>query len=271
VSQAASGDPTGTDPPSPSPSPELEAARDAIRTGKGTVILTGAGVSAESGVPTFRDRDGLWARYDPQELATPEGFRRDPLKVWEWYDLRRKVILGCSPNPGHRAIARFLAARADATLVTQNVDGLHRRALEAEDIAMSSVTILELHGNLARTRCSGCTFRRWDPDPVGARDLDTLPRCPECEALLRPDVIWFGEMLDARTLETAFLRAREADVCVVAGTSALVHPAASVPLATLEGGGLLIEVNPQETPLTRAARWSLRGLSGHLLPLLLEA
>ena len=268
MSRAAPGDPTGPD--AFSSSPEMDDARDAIRTGNGAVILTGAGVSAESGVPTFRDRDGLWARYDPQELATPEGFRRDPVKVWEWYDLRRKVILGCSPNPGHHAIARFLAARDDATLVTQNVDGLHRRALEAEDMDASRVTVLELHGNLARTRCSGCSFRRWDPDPVEARDLDTLPRCPECKALLRPDVIWFGEMLDARTLETAFLRAREADVCVVAGTSALVHPAASVPLATLEGGGLLIEVNPEETPLTRAARWSLRGPAGRVLPRLLE-
>jgi NAD-dependent deacetylase len=262
-------DPAGHQEPSPEPTPELEAARDAIRAAEGVVILTGAGVSAESGVPTFRDRGGLWARFDPQELATPQAFRRDPVKVWEWYDLRRKVILECRPNPGHRAIVRFMAARNDALLVTQNVDGLHRRSLEAEGIAASSVTVLELHGNLARTRCSECSFREWDPEPVGASDLDTLPRCPECDALMRPDVVWFGEMLDLPTLETAFLRAREAEVCVVAGTSAVVHPAASVPLATLEGGGILVEVNPEETPLTRGARWSLRGLSGQLLPSLL--
>ena len=266
VSQPPPDEQTGTR----RPPPELEAARGAIRAAEGVVILTGAGVSAESGVPTFRDRDGLWARYDPQELATPEGFRRDPLKVWEWYDLRRKVILECTPNPGHHAIARFLASRTDATLVTQNVDGLHRRAAEAESVDSESATILELHGNLARSRCSGCTFQRWDPDPVGARDADTLPRCPECGALLRPDVIWFGEMLDAWTLETAFLRAREAEVCVVAGTSAVVHPAASVPLATLNGGGMLVEVNPETTPLSSMARWSFRGRAGDLLPSLLD-
>jgi NAD-dependent deacetylase len=254
--------------------PLLAGAREAIRAAERLVILTGAGISAESGVPTFRDRTGLWARYDPQELATPGGFARDPTRVWEWYRLRREVVLGCEPNPGHHAVARLLLERPGVTLVTQNVDGLHRRALEAvlrpSDPPSSSSgefpSILELHGNLLRDRCSRCDRRQPPQDDSGP---SALPTCPDCGALLRPDVVWFGEMLDAVTLEEAFLRAREADICLVVGTSALVHPAASVPLATLEGGGVLVEVNPEETPLTAAARWSLRGPAGRLLPRLL--
>lgn len=244
--------------------------REALAAARGLVALTGAGVSAESGVPTFRDRDGLWSRYDPQELATPEAFRRSPQRVWEWYDLRRRAVLECEPNPGHRALARALLDRADVTLVTQNVDGLHQRALldeaEARGSEAPSDRILELHGNLLRVRCSGCGVRRWDPSPVDASSEAALPRCQDCGELLRPDVVWFGEMLPPVTLETAFRRAREAEVCLVAGTSAVVHPAASVPISTLEGGGSLAEVNPDETPLTGAARWSLRGPSGEILP-----
>jgi NAD-dependent deacetylase len=257
----------------------MEEVREAIRRSRGVVVLTGAGVSAESGVATFRDRDGLWSRYDPQELATPEAFARDPRKVWEWYDLRRRAVLECAPNPGHRAIARLLRTRDDATLVTQNVDGLHQRAVDdemdegpggaPEGTPPPGHQLLELHGNLLRTRCSGCGEGRWNPDPVDTSSPEALPRCAPCGGLLRPDVVWFGEMLDLRTLETAFERAREAEICVVAGTSAVVHPAASVPLATLEGGGSLVEVNPDATPLTRLSRWSLRGPSGRILPLLL--
>jgi NAD-dependent deacetylase len=245
----------------------LAEARDAIRAAQRILILTGAGISAESGVPTFRDRTGLWARYDPQELATPGGFARNPAKVWEWYGHRREVVLECKPNPGHEAVARLLLERPGVTLVTQNVDGLHRRALEAfPGPPRPEPRILELHGNLLRDRCSRCAYRQTSQGPSRS---PALPKCTGCGALLRPDVVWFGEMLDAVTLEEAFLRAREADICLVVGTSALVHPAASVPLATLEGGGVLVEVNPEETPLTGAARWSLRGPAGRLLPPLL--
>jgi NAD-dependent deacetylase len=252
----------------------LEEAREAIRGADRIVILTGAGISAESGVPTFRDRTGLWARYDPQELATPQGFARNPEKVWEWYRLRREVVLGCEPNPGHEAVARLLMDRRGVTLVTQNVDGLHRRALD-EALAASPLSrsasgrrprILELHGNLLRDRCSRCAYHRLFQDLA---DFPPLPACPECGALLRPDVVWFGEMLDSATLDEAFSRAREADVCLVVGTSALVHPAASVPMATLEEGGMIIEVNSQITPLTRMAHFVLQGWSGTLLPQLL--
>jgi NAD-dependent deacetylase len=252
----------------------LEEAREAIQGAERVVILTGAGISAESGVPTFRDRTGLWARYDPQELATPQGFARNPEKVWEWYRLRREVVLGCEPNPGHEAVARLLLERPGVTLVTQNVDGLHRRALKTAPGSSGVVPpasggeprILELHGNLLRDRCSRCTYHRLCRDVAAS---PPLPLCPDCGALLRPDVVWFGEMLDPATLDEAFSRAREANVCLVVGTSALVHPAASVPLATLEGGGTIIEVNSQVTSLTRLAHLVLRGRSGALLPRLL--
>lgn len=262
---------------------ELAAARRRITEARGVVILTGAGVSAESGVPTFRDRTGLWARFDPQELATPEAFRRDPEGVWEWYHLRRQAVLACRPNPGHLAIARFLLERRDAVLVTQNVDGLHQLAFETlgsleppPDRPVPPAPagrILELHGNLLRSRCAECGRTEDDassePRPGGDR-RERVPRCGRCGSLLRPDVVWFGEMLDAATLDEAFRRAAEAEVCLVAGTSALVHPAASVPLATLRGGGLVIEVNPRETPLTPSAGFSFRGPSGRLLPELLR-
>lgn len=252
-----------------------------VRHARGVVVLTGAGVSAESGVPTFRDRDGIWARYDPEELATPQAFARDPGRVWEWYQLRRRAVRACAPNPGHRSLARFLLARDDVTLITQNVDGLHQRAIREEGGNESTSPVLELHGNLMRSRCSACDatgpvdsdgieqVQEWgEVEPEG--EIGLPPICVECGAFFRPDVVWFGEYLNPFVLEAAFEAARRAELCIVAGTSAVVHPAASIPLATVEGGGVLLEVNPHPTPLTRLARWSLTGPSGRLLPELLD-
>jgi NAD-dependent deacetylase len=258
-----------------------EEAREAIRNRQGVVILTGAGVSAESGISTFRDPgDGLWARFRPEELATPEAFRRDPRTVWEWYDLRRRGVLECEPNPGHRAIARFLLGRDDAVLVTQNVDGLHQRALEDEakarghdsDEALrwAAERILPLHGEILRVRCSRCDHNAAHRDPVDSESKQTLPRCPRCGELLRPAVTWFGEILDQGILERSIDAASSARVCVVAGTSALVHPAASVPQFTLRSGGSLVEVNPEETPLSSRARWRFRAGAATALPRLLD-
>jgi NAD-dependent deacetylase len=254
----------------PAPS-DLDLARELrarVRRAQGVVVLTGAGVSAESGVPTFRDAEGLWRRFRPEELATPEAFREDPVRVWEWYGHRRRVIARCRPNPGHQALARALLARDDLTLVTQNVDGLHRRALEEAGGSGSHPRLLELHGTLFRVRCTRCGEERDHRDPVEA--ARALPACAGCGGLLRPAVVWFGELLPEATLEEAFRRAGEAEVCIVAGTSALVHPAASIPAATLGAGGVLIEVNPEATPLTPHAHWVLRGPAGILLPPLLE-
>jgi NAD-dependent deacetylase len=251
----------------------IEPLRDRITRARGVVILTGAGVSAESGVPTFRGADGLWGRYRAEELATPEAFARDPRLVWEWYDLRRRALAAVEPNPGHRALAGFLLAREDATLVTQNVDGLHARALAEAGGPVPHPRIHELHGSIARLKCArpACAWSEEDLREVDGSNVETLPRCPEpgCGGLLRPAVVWFGEMLPERALAASFEAAASAEVCIVAGTSALVHPAASVPLATLRAGGVLIEVNPEPTPLSSHAEACIRGAAGVVLPALL--
>ncbi|TVR65398.1 MAG: NAD-dependent deacylase [Gemmatimonadales bacterium] len=259
---------------------QLTEAAQAIREAKEVVILTGAGVSAESGIPTFRDAmEGLWSRYRPEELATPEAFRRDPALVWRWYDMRRRGVVACRPNPAHEAVAHFLRERSSATLVTQNVDGLHQRALAGAwgvasgDVAelpeSVRVRILTLHGDILAVRCVACDYLRPDQDPVAAESDHVLPRCPQCDQLLRPAVVWFGEMLDGPTLEAAFEAAARADICVVAGTSAVVHPAASIPEMTLRSGGRLVEVNPARTPLSGKAYWRVTGSAGEVLPTLL--
>ena len=258
-------------------------ARAAVEQSQGIVILTGAGISAESGIPTFRNADGLWAQYNPEELATPEGFRRDPMRVWEWYSLRRRAVLACSPNAGHMAVARLLLLRSDVTLLTQNVDGLHQRALaeieaETHSPALSTVSerrILELHGNLLRSRCCECgTYPPEGESPrlpqVDTRSIKGLPRCQECDALLRPDVVWFGESLLPEVLDQAFEAARAADICIVVGTSAVVHPAASIPLATIDAGGVLIEVNTETTSLSAHSQWHLSGHASVILPEILK-
>jgi NAD-dependent deacetylase len=247
-------------------------ARELVAAARRICILTGAGVSAESGVPTFRGEDGLWHSHRPEELATPSAFRRDPRLVWEWYDWRRAKVGGCSPNPGHYALARMAIKRGTARLVTQNVDGLHEQAAREEAGAEdpSPALPLELHGSIFRVKCTSCTYRVPHREPVCTDSLEALPRCPTCSSLLRPDVVWFGESLDAGILEEAFSAAKASDLCLVVGTSALVHPAASVPLATLQSGGSILEVNPTDTPLSSVARVSLRGPSGALLPQILD-
>lgn len=228
------------------------------------VALTGAGISAESGVPTFRDaQTGLWARYDPTDLATPQAFRRDPKLVWEWYAWRRGLVAQAQPNPGHLALAEFearlAALGARLTLITQNVDGLHHRA--------GSVNVIELHGNLHRTKCSAeeVVIETW---PATA---DVPPHCPRCGALLRPDVVWFNESLPVEALRAAIVAANACDVFFSIGTSSVVQPAASLAYSALEQGAPLIEINPADTPLTPLATHCLRGPAGQILPALARA
>ena len=244
-------------------------ARALIENAARIVVLTGAGVSAESGVPTFRGAGGLWKQFRPEDLATPEAFARDPRLVWEWYAWRRTLVAECAPNAAHRALAEWALRRGTVTIVTQNVDGLHTRA--ARDAARSADPLpalpVEVHGSLLRDRCSACDVRS-EPRPVDATSLATLPRCDRCGGMLRPDVVWFGEMLDEAVLATADAAAASADVCLVVGTSALVHPAASLPLRTRARGGAVIEVNPEETPLTRGAAVSIRGAAAAVVPAL---
>ena len=250
----------------------FEEAKELLASADTVSVLSGAGVSAESGVPTFRGEDGLWKSYAPEDLATPHAFRRDSRLVWEWYDWRRGKIRACKPNPGHEALAKFALGSRNVRIVTQNVDGLHeeaaRKASEGSD--PSPAIPLELHGSIFRVRCTSCTYKVPHRDPISTENIEDLPKCPVCGSLLRPDIVWFGESLDADILSEAFRVAQSSQVCLVVGTSALVQPAASVPLATRDSGGRIIEVNPTETPLTPMASVSLRGASGEVLPSLLD-
>jgi NAD-dependent deacetylase len=237
------------------PEPLVQAIRRAVR----LVVLTGAGISAESGVPTFRDaQTGLWAKFKPEELATPEAFRRNPKVVWEWYAWRRQLVAGVEPNAGHRALVELERRVSEFTLITQNVDGLHQRA--------GSRNVIELHGNIARTRCleEETLVEHWEDTG------EVPPRCPRCGGWLRPDVVWFNEMLPAAAIERAFAVSRACGVFLSIGTSAVVHPAASLPFAALEHGATVIEINPDDTPLTARAQFRLRGPAGVVLPALIR-
>jgi NAD-dependent deacetylase len=251
------------------------AARSLLAAADRVVILTGAGLSAASGLRTFRDRDGHWRNHRPEDLATPAAFERDPCLVWSWYAARREAVGAAAPNPAHLAIAEFALSRAGVSIITQNVDALHTQAAEqvvkerggkVKDPALP----LELHGCLFRTRCTRCAHHHDDRAPVDASSPDTLPRCPQCGALLRPDVVWFGESL-GEAIERAFTLGAAAQVCLVVGTSAVVQPAASVALITRRGGGAIIEINPEETPLTPVAEISLRATAVDAVPPLLRA
>jgi len=231
-----------------------------LRGARRVVALTGAGISAESGIPTFRDaQNGFWARFRPEELATPDAFRRDPQLVWDWYEWRRGLVANAAPNDGHQALARLDSLVPDFTLITQNVDGLHQRA--------GSSTVIELHGNIHRNKC-------FAEDVVVADWHDTderPPRCPRCGAHLRPDVVWFGEALPPHALAAAEAAARACDVLLSIGTSAAVFPAAQLPLTALQSGAMVVEVNKDPTPLTGVATFSLPGRAGAILPRLLNA
>ncbi|MBI5842616.1 MAG: NAD-dependent deacylase [Chloroflexi bacterium] len=217
--------------------------------------LTGAGVSQESGLRTFRDsQDGIWKQYRPEDLASPEAFARDPKLVWDWYAWRREAIKGVRPNPGHHALVEIEKKIPEFTLITQNVDGLHRMA--------GSAKILELHGNIQRVRCSECgTFTETWGD-----DTESVPCCESCGGILRPDVVWFGENLPRAELEAAIQAARNCDVFFSIGTSGAVQPAASLAFAAHNKGAVLVEINLDPTPLTPKADFFLHGKSGEILP-----
>ena len=217
-------------------------------------VLTGAGVSAESGVPTFRGPGGLWKQYRPEDLATPGAFARDPKMVWEWYDWRRSVIARAQPNAGHRALAELERRKRDFLLITQNVDGLHERA--------GSRQLVRLHGDIWTVRCLGCGREQRNEQVP----LAPLPPLCSCGGLLRPGVVWFGEALPGEALEAAFDAARRAEVFLLLGTSSLVFPAAGLPRAALERGARVIEINLEPTDLSPLAQISVRGRTGELLP-----
>lgn len=231
----------------------LRQLRDAQR----LAVLTGAGISAESGVPTFRGHGGLWEGVRPEELASPEGFRADPERVWRWYRYRRELMGRVEPNAGHRAIARLEERVPSFCLVTQNVDGLHARA--------GSRRILELHGNVLRSHChAGCGAETPEDETA------PVPLC-RCGAPLRPSVVWFGEMLPQDVFQEAYHEMGRCEVCLVVGTSAIVYPAASLPQVARTAGAAVIEVNPETTPLSPICTATLRGPAAEVLPALLSA
>jgi NAD-dependent deacetylase len=222
--------------------------------------LTGAGISAESGVPTFRGSEGLWKKFKPEELASFDAFIRNPDLVWEWYSYRKKLIAEVKPNPGHYALADMEKLFLDFAVVTQNIDNLHQRA--------GSTRVHELHGNIERNYCIKCG-RRYRNDELASAAL--APRCIDCGGLIRPDVVWFGELLPADQWELADQASRNADVFLSIGTSAIVYPAASLPLVAKENGAYIVEVNAETTPLSDIAHESLIGKAGEILPRLVEA
>ena len=223
-----------------------------------TVVLTGAGISAESGVPTFRGKDGLWKNYRAEELATPQAFERDHEVVWEWYGWRRGIIAKAEANSGHRAIAALEKHFANFHLVTQNVDGLHQAA--------GSKRVLELHGNIWKRRCTSCD-KLEEERSVPLTDFS--PHC-ECGSLMRPHIVWFGESLDPEVLDAAYAAAAGCKLMLVVGTSGMVQPAASLPFLAMQNGARVIEVNPDPTPLSAELSESVRGRAGEVLPELLK-
>jgi NAD-dependent deacetylase len=231
-----------------------------IRAAERIVVLTGAGISAESGVPVCRGAGGLWRQFRPEQLATPDAFRRQPDLVWEWYLWRRARIAEATPNAGHYTIARWQQQRSGVTLLTQNVDGLHTRA--------GSPEVIELHGNLWRVRCvNDCGVAITDDAMDAPRS--TL-RCA-CGAWLRPDVVWFGEALDSNAMDRAVNAVAEADVVLVVGTSAVVYPVAALPQLARRRRARVVEVNVEETALSADVSAVLRGAAGEVLPAIEEA
>ncbi len=229
---------------------KIAEARDRIQKAQRVAVLTGAGISAPSGIPTFRDPGGLWENFKIEDYATPEGFRKNPEAVWRWYAWRYRKIREAEPNEAHRLFAELEGQKGDGfLLVTQNIDGLHQRA--------GSKRVVELHGSIHRARCTRCGYRTELPPPE-VLEAHLPPRCPRCGALLRPDVVWFGELLPAGAFETAVAAFRAADLALVVGTSAVVEPAASLGRIAKQAGAYLIEINPEETPLTPLADLSLR-------------
>jgi NAD-dependent deacetylase len=237
-----------------------------LRAAQRVVVFTGAGVSAESGIPTFRDRQtGLWERFRAEELATPQAFERDPALVWGWYEWRRAKVLNAQPNPAHRAIAELAQRVPHLTLVTQNVDDLHERA--------GSHDVVHLHGSLMRPYCQRCTepFRFEAGLPGGEQQRVEPPACASCGGRIRPGVVWFGESLPAPEWERANTSTADCDVFLCIGTSAVVYPAAGLVQVARRTGAITVQVNPNATEIDHEVSFNLRGAAGVVLPALVGA
>ena len=236
-----------------------EKLRSLLHNTESICVLTGAGISAESGVETFRGSNGLWSKLKPEELANFDAFMRNPELVWEWYNYRKKIIHDVNPNPAHFALAHLQELVKDFTLITQNVDNLHIRA--------GSKRVLELHGNIERSYCIGCgKFVA----TVEVTSEKKVPRCLSCNGIIRPDVVWFGEILPEGVFETATEAANRCELFLTVGTSAVVYPAASLPLIARKHGAYIVEINMEQTEISHIVDETLLGKAGEILPRLVK-
>ena len=229
-----------------------------LQTAESVAVFTGAGISAESGVPTFRGDDGIWKKFKPEELANFDSFMRNPELVWEWYKQRKIIIASIQPNAGHAALAEMEQRFRRFAVITQNIDNLHRRA--------GSKTVYELHGNIERNYCTGCG--KFFPDS-GIMAGPSVPRCASCGSLIRPDVVWFGELLPKEEWDNSVKAAGRAEIFLSIGTSGIVYPAASLPSIAKRAGAYVVEINLERTDLSNAADEVILGPSGEVLPQLL--
>ena len=236
---------------------DLETIANIIISSKFLIAFTGAGISAESGIPTFRGRNGLWKRYRPEDLATPEAFIKDPILVWKWYKWRMEIVFKAKPNPAHRALAKLESMGILKCVITQNTDGLHMQA--------GSKCVVELHGSIRRARCTRCNYEKEYTRPP----TEIPPRCPSCGSIMRPNVVWFGEPLPEDKWYKAIKYAFKADTILVIGTSGVVYPAAYIPYIVKDHGGIVIEINIEDSAITPLADYKLRGKAGTILSSLL--
>jgi NAD-dependent deacetylase len=236
---------------------KITEAKEIIEKASGINILTGAGISSESGVPTFRGEEGLWRKFRSEDLATPQAFRRDPKLVWEWYDWRRQIIKEAKPNSGHYALVELENQKSNFTLITQNIDGLHQLA--------GNRHIVEMHGNLWQIRCTRCGVIEQSHD-VPLKEMP--PKCKNCGALGRPNVVWFGEIIPMSVIDKALIAIEKCQVMLIVGTSGVVEPASSMGLVAKQTGKTVIEVNLEPTPNSSLYDITIIGKSGEILPLL---
>lgn len=243
---------------------DIDQASDWLYNAKKVLIFTGAGVSAESGIPTFRDQGGLWAGFSAADLASLTGFDKDPCQVWAWYEMRRQRVRQAEPNAAHRAVATYAKERPGVSVITQNVDDLHQRAAVAA--GDDDPTIISYHGSLFRMRCRRCSLPGDMPHVIDTTSRDTLPTCRQCGKFMRPDITWFGEAIHRKVADDSDQLSSRADVCLVIGTSLEVYPAAFIPKQVLAHGGHVIEINPEPETFAHPEVVQLRGTACEFVP-----